>query len=149
MIFSSWLHVIGAVILLGGLLFQSHVVIPLIKADPAYRLLWAKILRQFRRVAWTAVGLVFVTGLYNISRLSWPMMLKVGPTLGLKLALVLLLLFLLAHRDFGLTARMIRTLEEGGDPLPLQHVMSWIDRCVLLLGLAVLFFGLELGHIKH
>lgn len=149
MIFSSWLHVIGAVILLGGLLFQSHVVVPLIKADSAYRLLWVKILRQSRRVTWTALGLLFLTGLYNFSRLSSATILKVGPTLGLKLALVLLLLFLFAHRDFGLTARMIRTLEEGGDPLPLQRTTSWIDRCLLLLGLAVLFFGLELAHINH
>ena len=149
MIVFSWLHLIGAVILLGGLLFQSHVVIPLIKADPAYRLLWAKILRHSRRVAWTAVGLLLLTGLYNFSRLSSVAMLNVGATLGLKLALVLLLLFLLAHRDFGLAARMIRTLEEGGDPLPLQRVMSWIDRCVLLLGLAVLLFGLDLAHRTH
>ena len=64
----------------------------------------------------------------------------------LKLGLAILILFIYAHRDFGVTSRMIRVLESGGDPAFLQRVMGRLDRIVLLLGITVLLLGLEVSH---
>lgn len=134
---------------LGGLFFQTHVFVPLVKADPGCHLLWAKVLRQFRRVAWVTILLLVLTGLGNLTRLP-PAPVLFGSSaarlLLLKLGLAVLIFFVYAHRDFGVTSRMIRVLESGGDPAPLLRVMSRLDRIVLLLGITVLLLGLEVSH---
>lgn len=154
MILVVWLHLLAALVFLGGLLFHNHVFVPSILAavrtDPGARLVWLNVLRKFRRLAWTALSLIILSGLYHLSRLPSPAVLfesSAGSFLAWKLALVILLVFLSAHRDFGLASRMIRILEHGGDPLPLQRRMSWIDRIILVLGVSVLFLGLRLSRL--
>lgn len=145
----AWLHLLAAALLLGGLFFQTHVFVPLVKADPGCRLLWAKVLRQFRRIAWVTISLLIITGLVNLTRLP-PAPLLFGSSAGrlllLKLGLVILIFFIYAHRDFGVTSRLIRVLEASGDPVPLQAVLSWLDRIVLLLAITALLLGLEVSH---
>jgi uncharacterized membrane protein len=151
-----WIHVLAAMVFLGGLLFQSHVFIPVVvsavQKDPASRLVWLNVLRKFRRIAWIALSLVLLSGVYTLSRFPSPSLLfgaSAGSFLAWKLALVILLIFLYAHRDFGLASRMMRVLEYGGDPLPLQRRMSRIDRVVLVLGVGALFFGLQLSRALY
>jgi putative copper export protein len=134
---------------LGGLFFQTHAFTPFVKSDPGARSLWVKVLRQFRRIAWATILLLVLTGLGNLSRLPQAPVLfgsSAGRLLVLKLGLTILILFIYAHRDFGVTSRMIRVLESDGDPASLQRVMSWLDRIVLLLGITVLLLGLEVSH---
>jgi len=137
------------VLFLGGLFFHTHVFVPFVKRDPGARSLWAKVLRQFRRIAWAAILLLVLTGLGNLSHLPQAPVLfgsSAGRLLMLKLGLAILILFIYAHRDFGVTSRMIRVLESGGDPAFLQRVMGRLDRIVLLLGITALLLGLEVSH---
>ena len=112
-------------------------------------MLWIKVLRQFRRIAWVTILLLVLTGLGNLTRLPPAPVLfgsSAGRLLLLKLGLAVLLFFIYAHRDFGVASRMLRVLESGEDPALLQRVMSWLDRIVLLSGITVLLLGLEVSH---
>lgn len=142
-----WLHVLAAAVWLGGLLFQSHILFPLLAkggaAEPA-----AQAVRRCRRVAWTALVLLVLTGLHNLTRLP-PVdsMIESGVVklLALKLFLVLVLLMLSAHRDFGVAARLIRAVAAGRDANETLRTLVRIDRVVLLLGVALVYLGLALS----
>ncbi len=142
-----WLHLLAVVVWLGGLLFQSHVLFPQIKAGGGGPVAVGAI-RRFRPVAWSAVGLLVLTGVHNLTRLP-PLgaLLETGTgtLLALKLLLALAAISLAAHRDFGLASRLIRALEAGPAPLTLLRTIAWFDRVVLLLGIVVLYLGLAVG----
>ena len=142
-----WLHVLSAAVWLGGLLFQSHILLPLLArggpADPV-----AQAVRRSRRVAWTALVLLILTGLHNLTRLP-PVtsMIESGvlKLLALKLFLVVILLMLSAHRDFGVAARLIRAVAAGRDATPALRMLVRLDRVALLLGLGLVYLGLAVS----
>ena len=142
-----WLHVLSAAVWLGGLLFQSHILFPLLaRGAPGEPV--AQAVRRFRRVAWTALGLLVLTGLHNLTRLP-PVaaMVESGvlKLLALKLFLVVVLLMLSAHRDFGVAARLLRAVAAGRDPNAALQTMVRIDRVLLLLGVILLYLGLAVS----
>lgn len=131
---------------LGGLLFQSHVLLPgLLRAGQAR--LGVELLRRYRPVSWIALLLLLATGLHNLSRLSLRVLTEthVGTLLALKLLLVIVVLMLSAHRDFGLVARLARQLEAGQEGARQLRAIGWIDRAVILLGAAVVYLGLAIS----
>jgi len=142
-----WLHVLSAAVWLGGLLFQSHILLPLLaRGGPAESV--AQAVRRSRRVAWTALALLVLTGLYNLTRLpSVAAMTESGvlKLLALKLFLVVVLLMLSAHRDFGVAARLIRALAGGGDATPALRTLVRLDRVAFLLGMGLVYLGLAVG----
>jgi putative copper export protein len=142
-----WLHLLAAAVWLGGLLFQSHMLFPLLaKGEAAENL--ASVVRRFRRVAWTALALLVLTGLHNLTRLppvaTWGQS-AIGQLLALKLFLALVILMLSAHRDFGLAARLLRDVAEGRGAGHAVRRMARLDRVVLLLGAILLYLGLALS----
>ena len=142
-----WLHVLSAAVWLGGLLFQSHILFPLLaKGGPAEVI--AQAVRRFRRVAWVALTLLVLTGLYNLTLLP-PVaaMIESGlvKLLALKLFVVVVLLMLSAHRDFGVAARLIRAVAAGQDPRMALRAIIRIDRVVLVLGVGLVYLGLVLS----
>ena len=142
-----WLHLLAAVVWLGGLSFQSHVLFPQLRKDGG-RQLAAAAIRRFRPIAWSALVLLVLTGLYNLARLpSLVLLLQsgAGALLALKLVLVLAALPLAAHRDFKLSARLIRALESGEDATPLLKSVAWLDRVVLLLGVIAIYLGVAVS----
>jgi len=142
-----WLHLLAAVVWLGGLLFQSHVLFPQWRKAGG-GLLAAAAIRRFRPVAWSAVALLVLTGLYNLSRLPAPGSLlqsDAGALLALKVVLLLVALPLAAHRDFKQGARLALALEAGEDPAALLRSVVWLDRVVLLLGVVALYLGLAVS----
>ena len=142
-----WLHVVSATVWLGGLLFQSHILLPLLaRGGPAEPV--AEAVRRSRRVAWTALVLLVLTGLHNLTRLpSVAAMTESGVIrlLALKLFLVVVVLMLSAHRDFGVAARLIRAVAAGRDPGAALGTLVRIDRIVLLLGAILIYLGLALS----
>lgn len=142
-----WLHVVSAAVWLGGLLFQSHILLPLLASGcPAEPV--SQAVRRFRRVAWTALALLILTGLYNLTRLpSVAAMTESGvlKLLALKLFLVVVLLMLSAHRDFGVAARLIRAVTAGRDATPALRTLVRIDRVTLLLGVVLVYLGLAVS----
>lgn len=142
-----WLHVLSAAVWLGGLLFQSHILLPLLaRGGPEEPV--AQAVRRSRRVAWTALVLLILTGLHNLTRLP-PVtsMIESGvlKLLALKLFLVVILLMLSAHRDFGVAARLIRVVAAGRDATPALRMLVRLDRVALLLGLGLVYLGLAVS----
>lgn len=142
-----WLHVLSAAVWLGGLLFQSHILFPLLaRGAPGEPV--AQAVRRFRRVAWTALALLVLTGLHNLTRLP-PVaaMVESGvlKLLALKLFLVVVLLMLSAHRDFGVAARFIRAVAAGRHEAAALQAIVRIDRVLLVLGVILVYLGLALS----
>ena len=142
-----WLHVLSAAVWLGGVLFQSHILLPLlVRGGPAEPV--AQAVRRVRRVAWTALALLVLTGLHNLTRLP-PVaaMVESGvlKLLALKLFLVVVLLMLSAHRDFGVAARFIRAVAAGRDEAAALQAIVRIDRVLLVLGVILVYLGLALS----
>ena len=142
-----WLHVLSAAVWLGGLLFQSHILLPLLaRGGPAEPI--AQAVRRSRRVAWTALVLLILTGLHNLTRLPPVIsMIESGvlKLLALKLFLVVILLMLSAHRDFGVAGRLIRAVAAGRDATPALRMLVRLDRVALLLGLGLVYLGLAVS----
>jgi len=142
-----WLHVLSAAVWLGGLLFQSHILLPLLARGGSGEPI-AQAVRRSRRVAWTALVLLILTGLHNLTRLpSVAAMTESGvlKLLALKLFLVVILLMLSAHRDFGVAARLIRAVAAGRDATPTLRMLVRLDRVALLLGLGLVYLGLAVS----
>ena len=142
-----WLHLLAAVVWLGGLLFESHILFPLL-TKKGWTETVASAVSQFRRVTWTAIVLMVVTGLYNLTRLP-PIahLIESGVVtlLALKLFLVVVVLMLSAHRDFGLASRLRREVAAGKAPDRVLSTILRVDRVVLLLGVILLYLGLAIS----
>jgi uncharacterized membrane protein len=116
-----WLHLLAAVIWIGGLFFQLLVVGPtLSRATPVREQvrLGLSLEGHFRAVMWPAVGVVLLTGLYNVMNLLMATA-QAGvslPTafvriLGIKLLLVGLMIGLQAVQQLVLRPRRIAGLQ--------------------------------------
>lgn len=132
-----WLHVLAAAVWLGGLAFAVHLVLPAILRGERAGL---DLLRRARVVAWAALALLAVTGVENLRHVSLD-----RPWVAAKLLLLLALLPLAAHRDFTLVPRAAAAIERGVDPRAALATARWLDRLVLLLGVALVFLGLGIA----
>lgn len=142
-----WLHVLGAIVWLGGLAYQTHVLLPAARsAGPARA--FADGARRGRPAAWIALALVVLTGFYNVTRLgSLERVMQSGAALLLagKLILVLVVVTLAAQRDFGQVPRLSRMLARGDDPAAALRAIAWLDRVTLLLGVMIVYLGLAIS----
>jgi uncharacterized membrane protein len=132
-----WLHVTAAAVWVGGLLHASHVVGPAAVRGGRESV---HLLTRGRAVAWTAWGLLVVTGLENLRRMG-----LASPWLAAKLVAVIALVALAAHRDFAMLPRAIRAVEGGAEPAPALSGVRAFDRVLLLLSLAVLFLAVGIA----
>lgn len=135
-----FLHVLAAMVWIGGMLFVVLVLVPVVRgqADPALR---ARLFHQagvrFRAVGWAALAVLLATGLANLwlrpylltlSRFQW------------KLGLVVMALLLSVVHDFVLGPR-------AGAPgaHPRARVWaSWLARLNVVIVLVVVALGLAL-----
>jgi len=134
-----WLHVLAAMVWIGGMLFVALVLVPAARRleDPALRtrLVHAMGVR-FRAVGWIALAVMVATGLGNL----WyrPDLLS-SPRFHWKLGLVVLTLGLAALHDFVLGPRAGRP---GADPAARVRA-SWVARANVLLALVIVLLGLS------
>ena len=143
---SVWLHLLGVVTWIGGLVYQSHVLVPAARRDGAAPV--TQMLRRGRLLTWTAIALVVLTGLYNVTLLG-PLerVLQSGAALllSLKLMLVLAAVAVAGQRDFAQVPRLARAVAAGEDPRPALAAIAWMDRVVLLLALVIVYLGLAVS----
>ncbi len=154
-IFLTFLHVLAAVSWIGGMVFLSAVVVPVLRQPSlaSYRAtLFAPLARQFRIVVWAAILLLLATGpLLVVARghellhpATWPAILRV------KLTLVAVLLAISLLHDLMIGPRVaviIRKAEPDRTPAE-RRLVRWaplLARGNLLLGLAVLFAAVLLA----
>jgi copper resistance protein D len=121
-----WLHVLAAATWIGGMVFLVAVVLPCLRrpaaGDGARELMHAFGVR-FRAVAWIALGILVLTGTFNVAhrgygiasllsgdlfRAGW------GHTLAAKLVLVAGALSLSVIHDFWIGPAATRLAREGG-----------------------------------
>lgn len=149
-----WLHLVAAIIWIGGLMFQALVVFPVMGRGP----LTAEWLRfslslevRFRAILWPAVGMVLFTGLVNLMNV-WHAASMAGGTLApafarvlsAKLLLVLGMIALQAVQQLIVQPRRLaalRALASGSQTLP--PGLLKLQR--LALGLYVMLLGAALG----
>ena len=145
LLLSLWLHLLGIVTWIGGLMYQAHVLVPAARRDVAPL---AAALRRGRRVTWIAIALVAASGLYNVTWLG-PLerMLESGAALllAVKFMLVLLAVAVAGQRDFAQVPRLARAVAAGDDPQPALSAIVWLDRVVLLLAVVIVYLGLAVS----
>jgi uncharacterized membrane protein len=141
-----WLHLLGVVVWLGGLLYQAHVLLPLARRGEAAT--FAEAARRQRPFAWTALAVVVLTGFYNVTRLGpleRVMDSGAGLTLAGKFLLVLVVVALAGQRDFGQLARLRAALAAGADPSAALTAIARLDRITILLAVVVIYLGLTIS----
>lgn len=139
-----WLHLLAAIIWIGGLVFQVLVVFPtLARATPtAEQVRFALSLEaRFRVLVWPVVGLVLFTGLVNLMHVWYATVITAGsisptfiPVLSIKLSLVVGMIALQAVQQFLVQPRLVAALRAwpaGGRDVPLP-LRQW-HRLALLL----------------
>jgi uncharacterized membrane protein len=143
-----WLHVLAVVVWMGGLAYQAHSLAPAARRGNATT--FADLAARSRPVAWTALALAVVTGLYNVTLLgSLEAVMESGAALALasKLILVLVIVSLAAQRDFAQIPRLRRALATNDDPTTPLSAIRRLDGITLLLALIVLYLGVFVSRI--
>lgn len=141
-----WLHVVGVVVWMGGLMYQAHALLPSVRKGGAAAV--ADAVARGRIVAWAALSLVVLTGFYNVTTLG-PMerVMQSGAALllAVKFGLVLVVIALSGQRDWTQVPRLRAALAAGGDPAVPLRAIAWLDRLTLLLALVIVYLGLALS----
>ena len=143
---SVWLHLLGVVAWIGGLMYQAHVLGPAARRDGAAPVVG--LLRRARRVTWVAIALVVATGFYNVTLLGpFDRVMQSGAALllALKFMLVLVAVAIAGQRDFAQLPRLTRAVTAGEDPRPVLSAIAWMDRSVLLLAVVIIYLGLAVS----
>jgi len=154
---SVFLHILSAMLWVGGMLFLILVVTPFLKKgerlDSAY--FYRNAGTRFRKIAWMGFGVFFVTGVFNLGyrgvRLSdlfrpeW-LASPYGKLIATKIGLFLLILLLSAIHDFwiGPAATRAASGEAGADPaasMKLRKSAALYGRINFLLGLIMVALG--------
>ncbi|MDH4186321.1 MAG: hypothetical protein OEV08_04935 [Nitrospira sp.] len=150
-----WFHLVAAVIWVGGTVFLSVILVPVLKREPfaaQKSLLFRAVARRFRSVVWSAITILLLTGpllLHQrgiaISEPSgWPTIVTV------KLGLVVTLLGMTLVHDLilgPLVGKILRLPPEhrSGFDQVLVLWAPWLARLSLVLTLAILFAAVVLA----
>lgn len=156
---SVWLHILAAMIWLGGMIFLVLVLVPVTRR-PEYRGLAGSLIHwtgvRFRWVGWICLALLVLSGLLNLAARgvtwadAWSGQLwqtSFGRALGIKLILVAVILILSALHDFAIGPRATAAWQanpSSTETLRLRRQATWIGRINLLLALLVLVFAVIL-----
>ena len=148
-----WLHILAAVIWIGGMLFLSLIAVPVLRQvdSPLLRAdLFRKMAWRFRRLVWICLAVLILTGTVNVAfygdTTQGSPYLKV---LGIKLGLVAVLVAMGVAHDFIIGPRAARAqsrdglLPTGTDLLMVQ-LAPWVGRLNLLLGVIILVLAAAL-----
>jgi putative copper export protein len=150
-----FLHVLGAAVWVGGVLFLAAVAVPVARRfEPAIR---ARIVReagqQFRLIGWATLGIMVVTGVYLTTERGatlqnvldgsfWTT--AFGRTLAEKLGLVAVMTAISFTHDFVIGPAAARAQEAGRDPAQLRQVAAWLARIVAVLAVGIIFLAVLL-----
>ena len=154
MVLLVWLHVLAAVSWIGGSIFLSVVLVPVLRREPfasQRALLFRTVARRFRVVVWGAITILLLTGPPLLHQRGIPIMEPSGwpMVLSVKLGLVAILLFFTLTHDLIIGPRVGRILQiptesRTGFDHTIVAWSPWIARCSLLLTLGVLFAAVVL-----
>lgn len=152
---SVWLHVMAAIVWIGGMLFLAMVVVPWLRTGDRARagVVLRDTGRRFSRIAWVCFALLFGTGLVNLAvrgvrpadlvDAQW-LATPFGLAIGLKLLLFVVVLGLSVFHDFRLgpqaTAALARD-PRAPEAERLRRIASRMGRVNALLALLLVALG--------
>lgn len=150
-----FVHVVSAMVWVGGILFLSLVVVPAGRRfDDAVRSrLLTDVGRRFRVVGWSALGMLLVTGLVQMAARGATVQNVLdgsffadasGRVLAAKLVLVVVMMLVTAAHDFVAGPAAERIARAGGDARHLRRVAGRLARITALLALAIVALAIEL-----
>ncbi len=156
---SVWLHILAAAVWIGGMAFLALVLVPLVRR-PEHRSAAVSIVRwtgvRFRPVGWVALGLLVLSGVFQLAYRGFGWADAVGGRLwagpfgrilAVKLGLVAAVVVLSAVHDFVIGPRATAVWQQKPDAPEarrLRRAASWIGRLNLLLALSIVAFGVML-----
>ena len=125
---SVFLHILSAIVWIGGMLFLAMVIVPTTRDLPLAEraALFGALGRRFRTVGWVCIAVLLVTGTINsvYRGVTWETVFTAalwsspfGTTLALKLGVVALMLAMSVYHDFVIGPRSVRALEQASDRL--------------------------------
>jgi len=148
-----WLHILAAVIWIGGMLFLSLIAVSVlrrIEAPLVRRDLFRAMAQRFRGLVWICIAILILTGIVNVlyygnTTAGSPYM----TVLHIKLGLVVFLVVMGLLHDFVIGPRAARALSRDGLPptgtdLLMVELAPWIGRFNLLLGIVILMLAAAL-----
>ena len=157
---SVLIHILAAMVWVGGMLFLALVVVPAARSlPPAERsALFHLVGPRFRTVGWACIGLLLVTGIANTAYrgVTWATVFtaelwasEFGRVLALKLGVIAVMLVLGMFHDFVLGPASVRAHQAGSaqpsaEALALRKRASWLGRITTLLALVVVALGVML-----
>lgn len=149
MVLLVWLHLLAVIAWIGGMLFLSVVLMPVLKREPFVSqraVLFRTIAWRFRAVVWGAIAVLLFTGTRLLRERGIPIADPSGwpKMLATKLVLVTTLLFLTLIHDLILGPRVARIVQIPTESQTrLDHTLvvwsPWVARFSLILALAILF----------
>lgn len=141
-----WLHLLGITVWIGGLTYQTHVLLPAARGGSPGS--FAEAARRGRAATWVAVGLAVLTGFYNVTQLgplARVMQTGAGLMLAGKFLLVIAAVSIAAQRDFAQLPRLARAVRAGEDCGPRLRAIAALDHTVLLLAVIIIYLGLAIS----
>jgi putative copper resistance protein D len=141
-----WVHVVAAAVWVGGLAYQTHVLLPAARRGGAA--VFAEAARRARPITWTAIALVVLSGFYNLTQLGSlerVMQSGAGLLLAAKFTLVILAVALASQRDFAQVTLLNAAVAAQADAAPSLRAIARLDRIVLMLALVVIYLGLAVS----
>jgi putative copper export protein len=153
-----WVHLIAAMVWIGGMAFLTIIAAPSLKrsAPPEVQpILYKDIGRRFKLVGWICIFILILTGPINIyHHITSHHMIDDGEdsfhgVFVLKLGLVLIMILLSLIHDFVLGPLLGEKIREGVPPSGfLKLIVPWMGRVNLILGLIVIYLGLTLAQMN-
>lgn len=152
-IFSVYVHILCAVLWIGGMLFLSLVLVPALRksTDRKQALdLMISTGRRFKVIGWHVLVILFITGMMNIGYREW---FSAGPAfwtspigmlLSWKIILFFIVLILAGLHDFWLGPRAGRLMQDNPDSpaaLRARKTASWLGRINLLISLVIVLLA--------
>ena len=140
-----WVHVLAAVVWIGGMLFVGAILVPLARPMPPrdHAALLERVGVRFSVVGWTCIGVLLLTGPWLLlirGRLEF--LLQPSSLIGVPVGQVLL-------------AKLVEALAGGGNPglgdptrlASLRRGVAWLARLNVALGLLVVALGVMLSRM--
>lgn len=140
------LHVLGAVVWIGGMLFLGLVLTPVLRnRPPVERAVLLNVVGQrFLKVAWAALAVLLLTGptLWAIRAF------QVTPLLVSKLILIGVILFFSLLHDFLIGPRLVAHLkrgDQGEETIRLRRWVALLARINVFVAILVLILGIAIS----
>lgn len=158
-----WIHVIAAVVWIGGNLILAMVIVPYFRQNlpPVQRIkLLTQIGKRFETIVWGCVGILFFTGMINVflaidfsSSADSAITTAFMRTLFIKLMLFVILVILTALHSFVYGPKLANAIETLDDSLeelpnevqPIRKQMSIVSSLMGIVSILILLAAVALG----